>query len=372
MTVDTSAEPAGGTPTGQRRHAVFHSLPVAAIDQLTDDAVALTFDVPPALREEYRFRPGQHVSLRFELAGDNVRRNYSICSTPSSGVLRVAVKRLADGVFSSYVLDRLRPGDVMEVMTPSGHFTVPLDPGHAKHYCAIVAGSGITPVIAILAAVLESEPASRATLVYGNRSTSSVMFLEELEDLKDRCPQRLQLIHVLSRERQDAELLNGRIDRPKLNALLDTLAPPETVDEWLLCGPSELVDAARGTLADRGVEAAHIHRELFHVGPVAPRRPVERADAGAATVTVVLDGRASSFPLRPDGGPILDATLAVRADAPYACKNGMCGTCRAKLVAGTVEMDHNYALEDEELAAGFVLACQSYPTSDAVTLDFDA
>lgn len=370
---DISDEPVGGATAGTRRHAVFHPLPVIAIDRLTDDAAALTFDVPTTLREEYRFLPGQHVSLRFEMAGDSVRRNYSICSTPASGVLRVAVKRLSGGVFSSYVLERLQPGDVMEVMTPSGRFTVPLQPRNAKHYCAIAAGSGITPVIAILTAVLETELSSRCTLIYGNRSTSTIMFLEELEDLKDRYPQRLQLIHVLSRERQDAELLNGRIDAPKLHALLDALVPPETVDEWLLCGPSELVDAARATLADRGVSPARVHRELFHVGPTAPRRPAERAGpAGAATVTVILDGRASTFPLRPDAGPILDVTLAVRADAPYACKNGMCGTCRAKLVNGTVEMDHNYALEDEELTAGFVLACQAYPTSAEVTLDFDA
>jgi ring-1,2-phenylacetyl-CoA epoxidase subunit PaaE len=379
MTVDTNAEPteSRGGPSGEataaRRHAVFHPLAVARIEPLTDDSVALTFDVPPELRAEYRFLAGQHVSLRFPVAGDDVRRNYSICSPATSGELRVAVKRLSGGVFSSYVLERLQLGDVMEVMTPSGRFTVAMDPSHRKHYCAIAAGSGITPILSLLATALAVEPHSHCTLIYGNRSPRTVMFLEDLADLKDRSRERLALIHVLSREPQDAELLNGRIDGPKLTALLDALVPPETVDEWLLCGPSELVDAARATLADRGVPAARIHRELFHVGPVPPHRVAPRAAAAdAANVTVILDGRASSFPLRPDTEAILDATLKVRGDAPYACKNGMCGTCRAKLVTGTVEMDHNYALEADELAAGFVLACQSYPTSEAVTLDFDA
>lgn len=367
MTVDTSSE------TAVRRHSVFHSLAVARIERLTEEAVGLTFEVPPKLSAQYRFLPGQHVSLRFEVAGDDVRRNYSICSSATSGELRVAVKRLSGGVFSSYVLERLQVGDVMEVMTPSGRFTVPVDPAHAKHYCAVAAGSGITPVLSIVSTVLEVEARSRCTVIYGNRSVSTVMFLEELEDLKDRYRERLQLIHVLSRERQDAELLNGRIDGPKLEALLDALVPPETVDEWLLCGPSELVDAARATLAGRGVPPSRVHRELFHVGPVAPRRAAERAAAaGSAQITVILDGRASSFPLQPDTQPILEGTLAIRADAPYACKNGMCGTCRAKVVTGTVAMDHNYALEEGELAAGFVLACQAYPTSPAVTLDFDA
>ena len=360
-------------PSPGRRHAVFHPLAVAAVERLTDDAVALTLDVPTELAEAYRFLPGQHVSLRTELAGDDVRRNYSICSPSTTGPLRVAVKRLPSGVFSSYALERLQPGDVLDVMTPAGRFTVPLDPSHSKHYCAIAVGSGITPVLSILATALEVEQRSRCTLIYGNRSTNSIMFLEELEDLKDRYPQRLHLVHVLSRERQEAEVLNGRIDEGKVSDLLDSLVSPDTVDEWLLCGPAELVDGVRSVLTGRGVDPAHIHRELFHVGPVAPRRAPERAaEAGAAVVTVLLDGRASTFSLQPDTVAILDAALVVRADAPYACKNGMCGTCRAKLVAGTVEMDHNYALEEEELAAGFVLACQSYPTSSAVTLDFDA
>lgn len=366
------------------RRATFHVLPVAAVERLTDDAVAVTFDVPEALAEEYRFAPGQHVTLRCPLAGDDVRRNYSICSPASTGPLRVAVKRLPGGVFSTFAFERLRPGDQMEVMTPSGRFTVPLDPAQSRHYCALAAGSGITPVLSILATALEVEPESRCTLLYGNRTSRSIMFLEELADLKNRYLDRFSVIHVLSRERQDAELLNGRIDAAKLAVLFDTVVPPETVDEWFLCGPEGMIDAARTALTGRGVDPAHVHRELFHVGP-APAAPAggPAAPAGAghdgrttggtrAEVTIVLDGRASSFPLSACAGSILDAALTVRADAPYACKNGMCGTCRAKVLEGRVTMDHNYALEDHELAAGFVLACQARPQSDRVVLDFDA
>jgi ring-1,2-phenylacetyl-CoA epoxidase subunit PaaE len=304
-----------------------------------------------------------------------VRRNYSICAPATTGPLRVAVKRLPGGVFSTFALERLRPGDTIEVMTPSGRFTVPLDPAQAKHYCALAAGSGITPVLSILATALEVEPGSRATLVYGNRTSRSIMFLEELADLKDRYLERFCVLHVLSRERQEAEVLNGRIDAVKLKALFDTVVPPETVDEWFLCGPAEMIETARSTLTDRGVDPAHVHRELFHVGPAPPRRPPEageEAAVDAAEVTILLDGRASTFALAPSAEPILDAALAVRGDAPYACKNGMCGTCRAKLVEGDVTMDHNYALEDSELAAGFVLACQAHPAASRVTLDFDA
>lgn len=362
-------------PAAGPRHAVFHQLTVADVERITEDAVAITFAVPDELREEYAYQPGQHLTVRCELAGDDVRRNYSICSPASSGVLRIGVKRLPGGVFSTYAFEQMRPGDTLDVMTPSGRFTVPLAPEQAKHYCAIAAGSGITPVLSILATALAVEPQSRVSLVYGNRTSRSVMFLEELEDLKDRYLGRVQLLHVLSREHQEAELLNGRIDEPKLKVLLDSLIPPETIDEWFLCGPAEMIETARAGLLDRGVAPSSIHRELFFTGTVAPRRSAESAaqvTAGTAEVSILLDGRTSTFPLAPDAESILDATLAVRPDAPYACKNGMCGTCRARVVDGTVEMDHNYALEEDELAAGFVLACQAHPTSDRVTLDFDA
>jgi ring-1,2-phenylacetyl-CoA epoxidase subunit PaaE len=358
------------------RHAVFHRLAVAAVERITEDAVAVTFAVPEELRSEYTYQPGQHLTVRCELAGDDVRRNYSICSPATSGTLRIGVKRLPGGAFSTYAFEQLRPGDTLDVMTPSGRFTVPLAPEQAKHYCAIAAGSGITPVLSIVGTALAVEPRSRVTLIYGNRTTRSVMFLDELADLKDRYLDRLQLLHILSRERQEAELLNGRIDDAKLKVLLDTVVPPEDVDEWFLCGPAEMIDTARNALVERGVDAGRIHRELFHVGSAAPapRAAVETAAGAAAQadVSILLDGRTSSFALAPSAEPILDAALLVRPDAPYACKNGMCGTCRAKVVEGTVVMDHNYALEQDELAAGFVLACQAHPTSERVTLDFDA
>jgi ring-1,2-phenylacetyl-CoA epoxidase subunit PaaE len=358
-----------------RRHSVFHELRVAALDRLTDDAVAITFEVPAELREEYRFVAGQHVSLRCTIAGDDVRRNYSICTPASSGILRIGVKRLPDGVFSSYAMEKLRVGDTIEVLTPSGRFFTPLDPGQAKHYGAVAAGSGITPILSIFASALEVEPDCRATLIYVNQTTRSIMFVEELEDLKDRYLDRFHLIHVLDGERQEVELLSGFLDRERFSTLLDTLVGPVPVDEWFLCGPLGLTDMVRDTLVERGVEPRHVHRELFHMGPppvrqAAPPTAASIAAAGSA-VTVVLDGRSSTFRLRPDAEPILDAALRVRGDAPYACKNGVCGTCRARLVDGQVSMDQNFALEKDELDRGYVLACQSHPASETVVLDFD-
>ena len=358
-----------------RRHAVFNPLRVNTIEWLTDDAVAITFEVPDELRADYEFAAGQHLTVRTTIDEEEVRRNYSICAPVSSGLLRVAVKRLDGGAFSAYATTGLRPGDVVDVMTPTGRFHVPLDPAHAKHYCAFAAGSGITQVLSIVATTLEVEPASTFTLVYGNRTTASIMFLEELSDLKDRYPTRFRLINVLSREPQEVDLFSGRIDAEKVRRLLATLIPAESVDEWFLCGPFEMVEQVRDTLLAEGVERPHVHMELFHVEGEAPRETVEPGEAvrdqGTSTVTVVLDGRSSTFDV-PHGGPkILDAALTVRADAPYACKGGVCGTCRAKLVDGQVAMDRNFALEQDEIDAGFVLACQSRPVSESVTLDFD-
>jgi ring-1,2-phenylacetyl-CoA epoxidase subunit PaaE len=359
------------------KHSVFHELRVAALDRLTDDAVAITFDVPEELREDYRWVAGQHVSVRCLIAGDDVRRNYSICTPPSSGQLRIGVKRLPDGVFSSYAMDKLQVGDTLEVLTPSGRFFTPLDPAQARHYGAVAAGSGITPILSILSAALEVEPRSRATLIYVNATTRGIMFLEELEDLKDRHLDRFNLIHVLDGERHEVDLLSGFLDRDRFTTILETLVGPVPVDEWFLCGPLGLTDMVRDTLVERGVDPEHVHRELFHVGapptrPAAPRpSTVDGEAAGGSAVTVVLDGRTSTFRLRPDAEPILDAALRVRGDAPYACKNGVCGTCRAKLVEGQVTMDQNFALERDEVDRGYVLACQSHPAAEAVVLDFD-
>lgn len=374
------AAPVQDPSTGSaRRVPAFHPLRVAEVERLTDDAVCLTFDVPERLRADFDFAPGQHLTVLSPQVGDTARRNYSICSPAGSGRLRIGVKRLPGGAFSGYALDRLRAGDTLEVMTPTGRFHTRLDPGRARHYCAIAAGSGITPVLSIISSALAVEPDSRVTLLYGNRTANSIMFTEELADLKDRYPQRFTLVHVLSREAHEVDLFSGRIDADRLPRLLDVVAPPETVDEWFLCGPFELVRQARQTLEGLGVPAESIHFELFHVdGTPAPTAPTASvaggepvASADASTVTVVLHGRSSTFPLARDGAGILDAALTVRADAPYACKGGVCGTCRARLVSGEVRMDQNYALEPDEVAAGFVLACQSHPVTDEVTLSFD-
>jgi ring-1,2-phenylacetyl-CoA epoxidase subunit PaaE len=356
-------------------HAVFHPLTIAAIEPLTDDAVAITFDVPADLREDYAFTQGQHVTVRTELAGDDVRRNYSICSPVSSGRLRIAVKRLPGGAFSEHAMERLRVGDAVDVMTPTGRFFTELDPEHEKRYVCVAAGSGITPVLSILATTLEVEPGSQVTLIYANRTHASVMFLDEVEDLKDRYPERFSLIHVLSRETQEVELFSGRLDVPRFQRFLDAIVPPADVDEWFLCGPYEMVASLRKQLIAEGVSKRSVHAEIFHVetGPPVRRTPVETtAAATGAEVTISLGGRRSTFTLAPDGPPVLEAALAVRPDAPFACKGGVCGTCRAKVVEGSVEMDTNWALEPDEVERGYALTCQSHPTSPKVLLDYDA
>jgi ring-1,2-phenylacetyl-CoA epoxidase subunit PaaE len=363
-----------------RRRPQFHALAVAEVTPLTEDAVAVTFAVPTELREAYRFRPGQHLTVRRVEDGEDVRRSYSICSTPDllerTGLLRIGVKLIPGGAFSGYATSSLRVGDTVEVLPPLGHFTTALDPARTRHYAAVVAGSGITPVLSLVAAALETEPGSRFTVLYGNRYARSVMFAEELADLKDRYPTRLHLVHVLSREPQDAELLSGRLDAARLARLLDTLVDPAAVDEWFLCGPYGLVVDARTVLSERGVPEAAVHTELFHVEdtpvPTRTRRDADGpAGADQSEVTIVLDGRASTFTMDRDGR-VLDAALRVRAELPYACKGGVCSTCRAKVVEGEVEMARNYALEPDETAAGYVLTCQSSPVTPRLVVDYDA
>ena len=347
----------------------FTPLRVAAVDRLTADAVALTFEVPPERAEEFRFAPGQHLTLRLVHDGQDLRRTYSVCASAAGGPLRVAVKRLEGGAFSTWATDVLRPGDEVEALPPSGRFGPQVDPDRARRYGLVAAGSGITPVLSIAATVLDVEPESTVVLLYGNRTQDSVMFLEELSDLKDRYPGRLQLLHVLSREEQDSELLSGRLDRERLERLLATLVPADEVDEWYLCGPFGMVDGSRQALLDAGADPSSVHTEVFHADPLPPRT-ARVTDAPAATVTVVLHGRSTVLPAGPDGGSVLDRVLAVRPDAPYACRGGVCGTCRARVVEGAVEMDVNWALEPDELAAGVVLTCQARPTTDRVRLEY--
>lgn len=351
--------------------AGFRRLRVASIDRLTADAAAVTFDVPEHLADEFRFRPGQHLALRRVIGGLELRRNYSVCSSAVGGPLRVAVKRLDGGAFSTWVLDNLQVGGELEVLPPVGGFGPAVDPQRTRRYGLIAAGSGITPVLSIAATVLEVEERSEVALVYGNRTSSDVMFVEELSDLKDRFPDRLLLLHVLSREEQESELLSGRIDRDRLHRLFATLLPIDSVDEWYLCGPFGMVTEGRQTLLEAGVPPGCVHIELFHADPPPPReRALPLGTPSTSTVTVVLHGRTTTLPVERDGRSVLDAVLAVRADAPYACKSGVCGTCRARCVVGSVEMDANYALEPKELDAGVVLTCQSHPTSDEVRLEY--
>jgi ring-1,2-phenylacetyl-CoA epoxidase subunit PaaE len=359
-----------------RRRPRFHAVPVEAVDRLTDDAIAITFLVPPQLRDEFAFAAGQHLTVRTPGDGD-ARRSYSICSTPpeltATGRLRIGVKQISGGAFSSYAATALRPGDTVEVLPPLGHFTTAFDPARARHYAGIAAGSGITPVLSLAATALSTEESSRVTLLYGNRYARSVMFAEELADLKDRYPARLHLVHVLSREPRDAALLSGRLDGPRLAALFDALLDPSTVDEWFLCGPYGMVTGARQLLAERGVPAATVHSELFHVDGSPPPPPLAAAPdgVGGTAVTIRLDGRESSFRMGRDDR-VLDAALRVRAELPYSCRGGVCSTCRARVLTGSVRMAHNYALAPDELAAGYVLTCQSSPVTDELTVDYDA
>ncbi|MCT7352605.1 phenylacetate-CoA oxygenase/reductase subunit PaaK [Streptomyces sp. 15-116A] len=350
--------------------ARFHRLRVAAVDRLTDDSVALTLAVPPDLREEYRYAPGQHLALRRTVDGEEIRRTYSICSPAPDGegpsTLRVGVRLVEGGAFSTYALKEINLGDELEVMTPAGRFTLQPAPGQ---YAAIVGGSGITPVLSIVSTLLAREPRARFCLIRSDRTAASTMFLEEVADLKDRYPDRFQLVTVLSREEQQAGLPSGRLDQERLTGLLPALLPVGQVDGWFLCGPYGLVEGAERTLRGLGVPRSRIHEEIFHVD--ASPAPAGAATAPAhSTVTARLDGRGGTWPVQ-DGESLLDTVLRNRPDAPYACKGGVCGTCRAFLVSGEVRMDRNFALEAEETEAGYVLACQSHPVTERVELDFD-
>lgn len=351
-------------PTG------FHRLVVTDVDRLCGDAAAVTFDVPDDLREHYAFRPGQYLTLRRRTPGGEERRSYSICS-PAGHAPRVGVRRVDGGLFSAWLVDEVVPGDVVEVGPPTGNFTPQLSAG--THHGLVAAGSGITPVLSIAASLLAAHDDTRVTLLYGNRRTDTVMFTEEIADLKNVYGPRLHLMHVLSREPTEAEIVNGRLDADRIRTLLGALVDVDGVDEWWLCGPLGMTEAAGAVLGEFGVARTRVHRELFYVDEPPPE--LERSDervvrAGDAEVTVVLNGRSTTLPL-PRDEAVLDAAQRVRGDLPFACKGGVCGTCRARVVEGEVTMRRNYALEDDEVAAGFVLTCQTRPVSDHATIDYD-
>ncbi|MGN8027609.1 1,2-phenylacetyl-CoA epoxidase subunit PaaE [Microbacterium sp. 22242] len=389
---DPSADPGKGV--APRRRARFHTLTVQEVRPLTwsgDEATAIevSFAVPAELAGEFDYLAGQHVALRAEIDGREVRRSYSLCRPPAPGPspgssarpgtgVSVAIKRDHGGRFSTWALSELQQGSRIEVMSPQGAFTSTLDALDGAHVAGIAAGSGITPLMALAATVLARSESSAFTLVYTNRSTMDVMFLEELADLKDRYPARFAVHHVLTREQRSAPLLSGRIDEERLRGILDGLVLPGTVDEWFLCGPFDLVQLCRDVLADIGVESAHVRYELFTTGEPGQERPeggrpvVVREDEPVRTIEFTLDGQAGTVqsPVAANES-ILNAALRVRPDVPFACAGGVCGTCRARLVDGSVTMTENYALEKDELERGYVLTCQSHPTSDRVVVDYD-
>jgi ring-1,2-phenylacetyl-CoA epoxidase subunit PaaE len=363
-----TAEPA----TVRRARPAFHRLRVDAVDRLTDDAVAITFAVADDLAGIFAFRPGQSLTLRREIDGRDERRTYSIAS-PAGTAPRIGVREVPGGLFSTWLVREVRPGDEIEVLPPQGVFTPDL--GAPAHHLLIAAGSGITPMVSIAASAL-ADPRSRVTLLYGNRRTGTVMFAEELADLKDAHPDRFVLAHVLSREPRDAELLSGRLDADRLRALLTRLVPLGDVDHVWLCGPFGMVTGAREVLTALDVPAERVHSELFFVEDEPPPPVVHDGDGpqveGPATeVTILLDGRETTLRM-PRTVPILDAAQQVRPDLPFACKGGVCGTCRARVTEGAVHMRRNFALEEHEVEAGFVLTCQTLCDDARVIVDFDA
>jgi ring-1,2-phenylacetyl-CoA epoxidase subunit PaaE len=347
----------------------FHALTVAAVERLTDDAVAVTFDVPPELRETFAFEAGQSLTLRRVVDGVEHRRTYSICA-PVGAAPRIGVRQIPEGLFSSWLVHEVRPGDSVEVQAPAGSFRVGAATG-GRHLC-LAAGSGITPMLSIASTVL-ADPDSSVTLLYGNRTANTVMFAEDLADLKNLHGPRFDLVHVLSREPRDVELFSGRLDAARLRRILTLLVPLADIDHLWLCGPHAMIEDARGVLDELGVDPGRVHFELFFVDEPPPRlRREDPALSGLTSeVTVVLDGRGTTAAMARDRS-VLDSAQEKRGDLPFACKGGVCGTCRARVTTGEVDMVRNYALERAEVDAGFVLTCQTYPVGDAVTVDFDA
>ncbi|CAN5796535.1 phenylacetate-CoA oxygenase/reductase subunit PaaK [soil metagenome] len=359
---------------------IFHPLRVRAVEPDTQEAVVVSFDVPTELREVFGFTQGQYLTLRTDIDGQDLRRSYSICAGVDDGELRVGVRKVRGGVFSNWINAHLRPGDTVNVMAPQGRFFVPLDPGAKRHHVGIAGGSGITPILSIMKTVLAREPLSRFTLIYGNRQLQSTMFKEEIEDLKNRYMTRLVLQHVFSDEHTDAPLNHGVMNRDKIGEFLKSVVPAGQIDEVFVCGPFQMNDEAEAALLAAGVPEERIHIERF--GVALPASAAGNAvgavlhealpgDAEQARIVIVRDGLQREISFRKGQPSILDAASAAGLEVPFSCTSGVCGTCRAKLVEGEVRMERNFALDKQEVAAGFVLTCQAHPLTDRVVLSFD-
>lgn len=377
-----------------KKKATFNSLVVSEVRKLTEDSVEVSFAVPAELQADYDYIPGQYVALRADIDGQEIRRSYSICDVPRDGVIRVAIKRDRGGVFSTWANESLQPGFKMDVMNPQGAFTSKthvtglnnpeavreeLEKLDHPHLVAIAAGSGITPIMAIAQTVLSESPDTTFELIFANKGGGDVMFAEEIGDLKDKYPNRFAVHHVLSREQRVNPLFSGRIDAEKLQTLLDNVVRTESVDEWFLCGPFELVQLVRDELSGRSIDEKNVRYELFTTGkPTGNQNQTGRQvevdpEGDNVEINFQLDGLSGSVtsPVSANES-LLNAALRVRSDVPFACAGGVCGTCRAKVVEGEVEMDENYALEADEVAAGYILTCQSHAKTPNVTIDFDA
>jgi ring-1,2-phenylacetyl-CoA epoxidase subunit PaaE len=354
----------------------FHPLKVSELRPEGGDALSIAFELPEDLREAYRFVPGQHIGIRAKVDGEELRRTYSICNAADDRHLRIGVRLHDHGRMSQYLAKRVRVGETLEIMTPTGRFFTVPEPSANRTYCAFVGGSGITPILGILRNVLAQEPNSRFLLFYGNRTTASIMFAEDLLALKDRYPERLSLYFILSREPQDVELFNGRLDEEKVLLLGREVFHPKATDAFFLCGPGTMIDSVRSTLLQLGVEPARIHAERFaneiaDVAPLPSTDSVPGTDKGLTQVTVVMDGRRRSFAMPNDGTTVLEGAESAGLDLPFSCRAGVCSTCRTRVTRGTVSMMTNYALEPWEVTAGYVLCCQALPVSEDLELNYD-
>ena len=353
----------------------FHKLRVAEVKRETPDAVSVRLELPEALRETFAFKAGQHLTFRREIGGEELRRNYSVCVSPSEGVLKIGVKKIAGGAFSGWVNDELKAGDVVEVMAPHGSFCWNFAPDAQREYVAFAGGSGITPILSLLKTALSHESKSRFTLFYGNRNSMGVMFLEEIAALKDSYLDRLSVFHFLEEEEEEIELFNGRLDRAKTEEILGSLVDAKHVDAFFICGPGPMMDAIEEALVARGIDKPRILIERFTTGPLsaaqaAAARALEEKAAGLQ-MSVTLNGRRMKVTFDPEKHSILDNVRAAGLPAPFACKGGVCATCRAKVTAGEVQMKVNYGLSEDELAEGYVLTCQATPVTDGVALTYD-